>query len=334
MQIFDADQTRRSLPMAALIDAVAEAAIAFANGDIVCPERLVVPLGPKIGADAGLLLSMPAVSADISVHKLISVMPGNVERTLPVIQGHLTVFDSATGTPRLLLDGPTVTGRRTAAVSLLAMRLLLPRAPRHVLLIGAGAQASHHIDALAEVYPGLRVMIKGRTAAAAMRLAAAHAQCGLALAVWPDTPGEEGSVAAISHDVDVVITCTTSRVPVYRETARAGRLLIAVGAFQAQAAEIDAATVRASRIVVDDPAGAAHEAGDLLLAAVDWETVIPLHAVLGKATPRPARLTAAGLVGASVRLAGETMEVPILFKSVGCAAWDLAAARVALGMAG
>ena len=67
----------------------------------------------------------------------------------------------------------------------------------------------------------------------------------------------------------LVVTLTTSRTPVYREAAREGRLVVGVGAFTADAAEIDAETVRASRLVVDDPAGARHEAGDLIQAGMN-----------------------------------------------------------------
>jgi 1-piperideine-2-carboxylate/1-pyrroline-2-carboxylate reductase [NAD(P)H] len=70
-------------------------------------------------------------------------------------------------------------------------------------------------------------------------------------------------------------------------------------------------TVLASTVVVDDPSGARHEAGDLIQAGVDWSGVISLGDVL-KGT---------------ANVAGR-----FFFKSVGCAAWDLAACRVAREM--
>jgi 1-piperideine-2-carboxylate/1-pyrroline-2-carboxylate reductase [NAD(P)H] len=113
--------------------------------------------------------------------------------------------------------------------------------------------------------------------------------------------------------VDVVITGTTSKQPVYLHPARAGRLIIAVGAFKPDAAEIAPATVLASRIYVDDPEGARHEAGDLLQAGADWSQVQGIAHALGAAPMADTE--------------------PVLFKTVGCAAWDLAAARVALAAA-
>lgn len=361
MRLYDAEHTRRMLPIPALIEALAAAAVDMADGRIRCPERLVVPL-----AGSGVLLSMPAVADDISVHKLISVVPSNAPLGLPAIQGHLTVLETATGTLRMLLDGPTVTGRRTAAMSLLGMRTLHPGRPQHVLLIGAGTQAMHHLDALAVMYPGLRVTVKARSAASAARLVAAYADCGLDLRSGQEGgedhggsesqsvshPGVSGTVTHASQnaalressaatappvpeDIDVVITCTTSREPVYAEPACAARLIIAVGAFQPQAAEIDAVTVRASRIVVDDPAGARHEAGDLIRAGVAWNDVVGLHTLLrqvaGTGGVSSAVLaTAAASASAPAAATGR----PLLFKSVGCAAWDLAAARLAMQSAG
>lgn len=117
--------------------------------------------------------------------------------------------------------------------------------------------------------------------------------------------------AAIPDSIDVVIAATTSKTPVYTMPARAGRLVIGVGAFTADAAEIAAETVHASELYVDDLAGARHEAGDFILAAVDWSVV---HA-LAEALAAPGQAVDAAR--------------PVLFKSVGCAAWDLAACGVA-----
>jgi 1-piperideine-2-carboxylate/1-pyrroline-2-carboxylate reductase [NAD(P)H] len=60
-------------------------------------------------------------------------------------------------------------------------------------------------------------------------------------------------------------------------------------------------------VIVDDALGAKREAGDLIQADFDWTRAGFLaQAIQGQLSP-----------GA-----------PIFFKSVGCAAWDLAACRV------
>jgi len=280
------------------MQALTTAAHDQAAGRLLSPERLVVPLGPL--HEGGVLLSMPATANDIAIHKLVTVQPANAQRGLPTIHGVVTVCSAATGQPLCLLDGPEVTGRRTAAVSMLAIRHALGTVPRQVLLIGAGVQARHHLRALQAVFPQAQVWVRGRSSAATQAFAASA--CGLHHNVQP-------CQADIPEGVDVVIAATTSKAPVYNLPARPGRLVIGVGAFRPDMAEIGPRTLHGSALYADDPAGARHEAGDLLQAGIDWVGVQSLATLLTQA-PDPAR--------------------PVVFKSVGTAAWDLAAGRTAL----
>ncbi|KUZ76145.1 ornithine cyclodeaminase [Burkholderia ubonensis] len=293
--VFGAAATAALLDYSALLAALRQTVVEYAAGGIVSPERLVVPLQA-----GGVMLSMPSSAHDIAIHKLVNVCPGNAARGLPTILGQVIACDATTGEMRFVLDGPTVTGRRTAAVTALGIQALHGDSPREILLIGTGRQAANHAEALATTFPRARLFVRGTSAASAAAFCDAQRDHAPRLA---PLDGDD-----IPDTVDVVVTLTTSRTPVYREAAREGRLVVGVGAFTADAAEIDAGTVRNSRLVVDDPAGARHEAGDLILAQVDWRNVASLADVLG---------------GTFVRGG------PLLFKSVGCAAWDLAACRAA-----
>lgn len=303
---FDAAETARRLPYAALVEAIRIAAVDYAHGRIASPERLVVPLN-----HGGVMLSMPATAPDIAIHKLVNVCPGNRARGWPTIHGQVTACDADSGVPLFMLDGPTVTGRRTAAVSMLGIRLLAPSEPRDVLVIGTGTQALNHVEAIGELFPAAKVRVRGSSPARAAAFCEAHAA---------RVPG--GLVplveAAVPESVDLVIAATTSKTAVYDEAPRASRLVIGVGAFTADAVEIDARTVLGSVRYVDDLAGAAHEAGDYIQAGVDWTSVSSLADAI----------QSAGAQGASVVQGGQ----PVMLKSVGCAAWDLAACRVARTM--
>lgn len=57
-----------------------------------------------------------------------------MQRQLPTINGTITVCDAVTGQIKFLLNSPEVTGRGTAAVTLLAIRTLLKREPKQTLL--------------------------------------------------------------------------------------------------------------------------------------------------------------------------------------------------------
>lgn len=289
--VCSAAQTAALLPWRDLMQALAQAAADMQAGAIQAPARQVVPY-----PGAGVLLSMPATAADIGVHKLVNVFAENRAQGLPTINGVVSVSDGRTGVIRLILDGPTVTLRRTVAVSMLGLSRLWPQGPRHVVVFGTGAQAMGHVAALKALHPAAQVYVVGRTLAQAEQFVQA---CGHPRAVAVDQVGAEA---------DLVITATTSATPVYDMPARPGRHVIAVGAYREDLAEIGPRTLHGSQLYVDDVEGARHEAGDYLQAGIDWATVRPLTDLLADRSPSG----------------------PVVFKTVGCAAWDLAAARCAL----
>jgi 1-piperideine-2-carboxylate/1-pyrroline-2-carboxylate reductase [NAD(P)H] len=298
--IFDAAGTARLIPFRALVDALKTAAVDYAAGHVASPERLVVPLNEN-----GIMLSMPAAASDLAIHKLVNVCPRNSEHTLPTIHGQVMAFDADTGKTLFILDGPTVTGRRTAAMTMLGIETLRDSAPKAFLLIGAGTQSASHLQAIGELYPEAAVRVKGRNEARVRAFCDAHRGTVRDLQPLDDADG-------IPDSIDTVIALTTSRQAVYDEAPRADRLVIGVGAFTPQMCEIGARTLAGSALYVDDLAGSKHEAGDFIQAGIDWSTVTGINDAL---TASDKRKPAAG--------------TPVVFKTVGCAAWDLAAGRVA-----
>ncbi|MFC7513829.1 delta(1)-pyrroline-2-carboxylate reductase family protein [Herbaspirillum sp. GCM10030257] len=300
MQIFNATDTANALPYTELVPAIALAARERAEGRLHAPERQVVPV------EGGVLLCMPAVANDIGVTKLITVHKGNASHGLPAIQGEVIVFDTATGRRIALLDGPTVTARRTAAVTLLGIQTLLPKRPTSALLIGTGVQSSAHAEALHQYFGLTSLHVAARSIESTEKFCAGLNQChGMethAVTLAQLTPEQLGKF-------DVVIALTTSMVPVIPANIAPHTLAVGVGAFKPDMAEFPPELVHARTVVVDDLEGAKHEAGDLLQAGVDWSGV---------------RSLADALQGSNV----STAALPI-FKTVGQAAWDLAAARVA-----
>ena len=290
----DAHASAAVLDYPSLVRVLRETVVEYGAGRIVSPERLVVPM-----QEGGVMLSMPSSAADLAIHKLVNVCPANRARGLPTIHGEVIACDPCTGEMLFVLDGPTVTGRRTAAVTVLGIMTLLGRAPKEIVIIGTGRQATHHVEALATLFPQARLQVRGRSGDATRSFV--ERQRSLA-------PNLEALDGGVPESADVVIAATTSKTPVYDELATDGRLVIGVGAFTPDAAEISKGTVDSSCVVVDDPAGAKHEAGDLIQAGIDWSRVNSLARVLaGPFKP----------------------DAPVFFKSVGCAAWDLAACRVA-----
>lgn len=293
MQILDAAATAAALPYAQLIPAVAQAMLDLRAGLIHTCPRAVLPL-----PGGGSYLAMPCTDAHFAISKLVSVTPANQALGLPTIQGQVLVSDATTGSPLALLHGGTVTARRTAAVSLLGIERLLGRAPQDLTLVGSGGQAWQHALALLERWPGLRLRVKGRSGAESF-VQRLQAQ-GLAAQLWRAEDGYG----------DCALATTTATTAVLPQDLSPSTLIVGIGSFRPDMAELPAQQVRARQVFVDDLEGARHEAGDLLQAAVDWAQVQPLAALL----------------------AGEVQaQGPLLYKTVGQAAWDMAAVRCALG---
>ncbi|WP_438391921.1 bifunctional Delta(1)-pyrroline-2-carboxylate/Delta(1)-piperideine-2-carboxylate reductase [Caballeronia sp. DA-9] len=294
ISVFDAEATAALLSFDALVNALRVASVQHDAGEIQSPLRTSVPLG-----SGGVLLSMPASASDIAIHKLVAICPDNARKNLPTILGTVTVCDGETGRPEFLLDGPTLTARRTAALSMVGATLYHPLGPRAVMIIGTGQQASTHAHAIGTLFPSAQIWVKGHQKRSETDFCKKMAAGGVRIEEAPDVFPEE---------VDTVITVTTSKVPVYREVATVGRLIIAVGAFTSDAAEVDAHTVQSSRIFVDDINATRAEAGDLLQAKIDWARVRTLGSAVLDGVPR---------------------DEPVILKTVGSGAWDLAACRVA-----
>ena len=297
--LLDARQTAARLPWAPLVD---EIEALLADDTVQVPPRTVLPM-----AAGAFLFAMPGCDARTAMTKLITFTPANAGTDRPTIQGDVTVFDVATGERRLILDGPTVTGRRTAAVSALAARRLAPNLAGPMLIVGAGVQGYAHVEVFAAALGVTDFRIASRRRASAEALAAHARALGLRAEVVDDAD------AALA-DCPLVATCTPASAVVLRGQPRADAFIAAVGAFTPQMVEIDAAVCRAiaaqGRIVVDS-ADAGHEAGDLLQAGLAVTGLPTLADVVSEHK--------------KARDGGG----PVLFKSCGWAGWDLAAARLA-----
>ncbi len=297
MEILNPEETRRRLPFDLLAHALAEMLRAAKAGRAHAPERLHLAL-----PEGGVLLVMPASDQEVAMVKTVTVHPDNPGKGLPAIQGETLAMDAATGTRLGQMDGGAATSRRTAALSLLAARLLARDRKGPLLCVGAGAQAAAHCQAFFEAFGVKRFFICARSLNNAARLAATLSQMGASAAAI-ETPED------VLDQCPLIVTATTSRAPVISEAVREDAFVAAVGAFTPAMAELPPALVRRAAVYVDDLAGARSEAGDLIQADVEWERVIPLADVVDHP---PAKTLG-----------------PVIFKSVGQALFDLAAARLA-----
>jgi 1-piperideine-2-carboxylate/1-pyrroline-2-carboxylate reductase [NAD(P)H] len=301
--ILDASETATRLPYAAL---ALEIERLLRDGSAQVPERIVQAL-----SGGASLFVMPASDGCIAITKLISLTPANASHGRATIQGDVVVFDVATGERIAILDGPTITARRTAAVSLLAAQRLTPNTAGPLLIVGAGVQGKAHLEAFAQGLGIKQVVIASRSSKSAESLAAYVQSLGLQASITQDPN-------ATLADCPLVVTCTPAGGIVLSAQPRSDAFIAAVGAFKPSMAELAPALCQhfanQGQIVVDT-SDASHEAGDLIQAGLDVSQLPTL----------------AQIVRGEAAL---NKKAPVLFKSCGWAGWDLAAARLAVARIG
>ncbi len=299
MKLYDDAATARALPWAPLVHAIERTLADLAAGRVQLPERLVLPLTPTTHWFVMPAWLSPA-AGDLAAIKLITHASANPERGLPAILGDVLVLRASTGERLALLDGPTLTARRTAAVTLYAARQLAPQPVGPLLVVGTGAQALAHVLAFTEALGVDEVWVRGRTPASGLAFAQTLHQHGIYAEVAVD-------LQSALDRCPLVVTATPAQAVCLQGLVRDDAFVAAIGSYQPAMVELDAALVRdiaARGQVVVDSAAARHEAGDLLAAGLALADCATL-------AEHPARQDGG----------------PVLFKSCGSALWDLAAAR-------
>jgi len=294
MRLLDAAATAAALPFGRLVPALRDA---FAAGaDVPDRHHHALPGGAT-------LLLMPAWQSDWLGVKVVTVHPGNAARGLPAVHSTYLLSEAATGRPVLLLDGDTLTARRTAAASALAASFLACPDAGRLLLVGAGRVASLMPAAHRTVRRVREVRVWSPTAARADALVAALRRDGF-------DAGRTGNLQAAAAWADIISCATLSTAPLIEgDWLRPGTHLDLVGAFTPAMREADEAAMRRAWVFVDTWA-ALHEAGEL--AALGEADVCGTLQTLCRGGP--------GRLGDEVTA----------FKSVGTALEDLAAAMLAV----
>ncbi|MFN3728152.1 MAG: ornithine cyclodeaminase family protein [Fimbriimonadaceae bacterium] len=232
--------------------------------------------------------------------KIAAVYPNNPTLGLPTTTAFLCLQDAETGALLSLMDAESITATRTAAASAMAAEVLSSSDARTLGIVGAGVQARAHLAALLRVRPLQEVRISART------------QCPLDSfqSLVPDgvkLKWEERAEMAV-RGADIVCATTNSAKPViHDEWVAPHALVVAVGSFRPDMAELDIPLVQRSTVVVDQIEAAQNGAGELIAAAregaLDWAHVRTLGQVLRDQPPL-------------------RTDRPIIYKSVGLAVQD------------
>jgi ornithine cyclodeaminase/alanine dehydrogenase-like protein (mu-crystallin family) len=305
LRLVDAAATREALPFDALVAALRGA---FADaGGITVPARHVHTLA---GHGTTSLL-MPAWDGAHYGVKVVNVAPNNAARGLPGVHGSYLLHDAATGVPLALIDGSELTTRRTAAASALAADHLARADASHLLVVGAGRIAAVLPAAYRAVRRIERVTVWAREPSKAQALAGQLAAQGFAADVAEQL---DDAVAR----ADIVSCATLADEPLVRGARLgAGSHLDLIGSFTPTMREADDDCFRDAGLWVDTDEALA-KSGDLLGPMAR-----------GVFAAADVRGTLAGLCDGRAR--GRTGDAErTVFKSVGTALEDLAAAKLVL----
>ena len=306
MRVISAAEVQGALDTTGLIHRLREA---FRRGDSAPPRQLyeLTKSGPS--PDQSLSLT-PAWDGRFIGVKTETVTPDNPDHGLPAVISTYLLMNGHTGSPEAMIDGPTLTLRRTAATSALASSYLSRSDCERLLMVGTGALAPHLIEAHAKVRPIVNVLIWGRDPRKAKRLAKAMDRRNFRV---DSTEDLEGAV----RGAHVISTATSSDQALIKgEWLPEGAHLDLTGAVTPQMCEADPECFSKARVFVDTRPGTLAEAGDLLQAikagALNEEDIAADLYELSRGEKAGRRF----------------YDQITLFKSVGAALEDLAAAAL------
>ncbi|MBS0009867.1 MAG: ornithine cyclodeaminase family protein [Bacteroidales bacterium] len=295
----DRETIRKALPYARWLKMVEKAVMLKEGKDYIMPERA------HIDFDNDTLLVMPCISGNYFSSKIITLFPGNTAKGKERLKGLVILNDRNDGEALAILDGPSITAMRTAAVGGFAVRHLSPPGSSRLGIIGLGIQGLHQaLFACSQREIGeITVFDKNEASYPVF-----SRQFKL------EYPGITINTAVNSRQVceksDIIITATDSTKPVLPDDAELleGKTIIGIGSYKKEMREFpDSLYSLAGKVYVDTVHGI-RESGDLI------------HP-LSKGILEKADILEAGDLLRGEKPRGSTR----IFKSVGSALFDLLA---------
>ncbi|MBI4081720.1 MAG: ornithine cyclodeaminase family protein [Candidatus Lambdaproteobacteria bacterium] len=278
---------------------------------------------------ARITVNIPDVMGNMRILPAVKVMP--VQRAMPPTRGFLGVkiytgyvgpvfkemerdrftvllHDLETGTLLAVVAARYLGALRTGATAAVATKYMANPGAQVVCVVGAGEQGETQVTNMAALLKPRRLIVADAIEANLKPFAAKLKAEGVTVETTTDT---EQAVRA----ADIVCTSTTSRNPVLkREWLKPGVHINAIGANLANRREVDAALIKASRVVVEYREQALQEAGDL---------VVPIKA--GELTAECIAAELGDVVTGKTPGRTSPLETT-LFKSIGVAIEDISVA--------
>jgi len=212
------------------------------SGDaVMCPEA-VLPFGHDRRSNAYALPARVASPFD-AIGVKWAVHQHHDEDVAPGVASMTLINDLSSGRLRAVVESALLTVVRTAAVSALALRTLMPSTLQKVTILGAGAQARGHLEMLYALFPGVRtISIWNRT-----RKRVEHMLANVTRPSHVEVDAFD-SIADAVDGADAVLCCTASPKPLLDSWAvRGGRMILQIGYH-----EVSFAAIAASEVITCD----------------------------------------------------------------------------------
>jgi thiomorpholine-carboxylate dehydrogenase len=283
-------QVREALQWDNVIAAMEHALAALSSGRVVQPLRSWLTLE----AEKRFWGVMPAAGDEAMGIKLVSFYPQNAGAGLPTVMATVVLFRPDTGEALAVMEARALTAMRTAAVSAAVTKRLAAPDSKVLALLGSGAQAESHLEALRRVRTFEEVRVWSRTPAHAERFAMRFGANAM-------------DVESAVRGADVIVTATPAQTPFLKGAwLKRGAHVNAIGAPMPHWRELDDEAM-ANVVVVESRDAAARESGDIILSNARIEAEVG-ELFAGSKTIDAAQTT--------------------VFKSVGVAIEDVATAQL------
>lgn len=310
IKFFSAEDVNHALAMNKAIDAMAEAFVQLSSDEAMVPLRTPLKMS-RFNAGA---LFMPGYlpGANLVGVKTVTVHKDNPSKGLPRIYAMVQIFDAGTGRPLAVIDGESLTAIRTGAVSGLATKYLARENSEILAIIGTGAQADAQLEAVRYVRNITKAFVFDIDLKRAENFAERNSK-KFGIEIKSSTDKSDISLA------DIICTATSSLNPVFDDMdLKNGVHINGIGSYRPDMCEIPSGTILRSKLVVDQKNACLAEAGDIIQPIEKGIfTEGQIHAEMGE-------------IILGQKQGRESEDEVTVFKSVGLAVQDLAAAKVIL----
>lgn len=255
MLILDGDQMGSLLSLQQVITAVEQSMIAYERGEVMAPKRM------HLDHENNTLLCMPSWGSRYFGTKLVTVMPGNKLKGLPVTNGTMLLNDGDTGVPLAILQASKLTALRTGALGAIGIKYMTPPDASSIGIIGCGVQGIHQAVFACAVRSISTIHYLHRTDEGTSRL------ISFVKNYFPEVVIERSNTAdELLNKTNIVIAATTSSQPVLPddEDKLRNKHVISIGSYKPSMQELPDAIYRLADKLFIDSEFARQETGDTI----------------------------------------------------------------------